>query len=65
MIIKMEKVCKSFGHLQVLKDIDFEVEQGLLMPADLAATSLEASPMPTGLQFSVGASVIHGRLLSA
>ncbi len=27
-MIKMEKVCKSFGALQVLKDIDFSVEKG-------------------------------------
>jgi polar amino acid transport system ATP-binding protein len=27
-MIKMEKVCKSFGALQVLKDIDFEVSRG-------------------------------------
>ena len=28
MMVKMEKVCKSFGSLQVLKDIDFEVSKG-------------------------------------
>ena len=28
MMVKMEKVCKSFGPLQVLKDIDFEVSKG-------------------------------------
>ena len=28
MMIKMEKVCKSFGPLKVLNDIDFEVHKG-------------------------------------
>jgi len=28
MMVKMEKVCKSFGSLQVLKNIDFEVAKG-------------------------------------
>ena len=28
MMVKMEKVCKSFGALQVLKNIDFEVSKG-------------------------------------
>jgi len=28
MMVKMEKVCKSFGSLQVLKNIDFEVSKG-------------------------------------
>jgi polar amino acid transport system ATP-binding protein len=28
MMVKMEKVCKSFGSLQVLKEIDFEVSKG-------------------------------------
>ena len=28
MMVKMEKVCKSFGTLQVLKNIDFEVSKG-------------------------------------
>src|SRR4029077_11821538 len=27
-MIRLEKVCKSFGHLQVLKDVDLEVQKG-------------------------------------
>ena len=27
-MIRLEKVCKSFGHLVVLKDVDLEVQKG-------------------------------------
>ena len=54
-MVKMEKVCKSFGSLQVLKDIDFEVSKGevvcIIGPSGSGKSTLLQMLEPSGKNY--------------